>query len=70
MTKKQAVEIFKVDHLRSVKGEYEKDGIPDYPARCEAWSYFIDYLCKAGQITQKQYDKWTYPYFCEAPWER
>lgn len=27
-----------------------------------AWSIFIDALCKNGEITQEQYNSWTFPW--------
>lgn len=34
----------------------------DYWTAFEAWSSFIDGLCKNGDITQKQYDTWQTPF--------
>ena len=31
-------------------------------ARAEAWGIYIDGLCKAGEITQKQYESWGFPW--------
>ena len=37
---------------------YEQDGIPDWPARREAWNNWTDSLCKDGQISDWQYMNW------------
>lgn len=34
----------------------------DYWRAFEAWSTFIDGLCKEGRITQKQYETWETPF--------
>jgi len=34
----------------------------DKVARAEAWGIYIDGLCKAGEITQKQYETWGFPW--------
>ena len=31
----------------------------DKVAKSEAWAYYIDALCKDGEITLKQYESWT-----------
>ena len=33
----------------------------DRPAIREAWNDWTDGLCKDGQITQRQYDRWRMP---------
>lgn len=64
MTKREAEAYFKAYILPGVKAHYEQDGRPDWPARSEAWSYYIDGLCKDGEITGKQYHNWSAPAVC------
>ena len=70
MNKQQAVEHFEEYNMASVKRLYERDGIPDYPARSEEWNNYTDFLCKEGEITSEQYDDWTHPDCCIALWEK
>ena len=62
LTKKQAVSIFVINYLPSVKAKHEPDGTIDIPARCEAWNDFTDKLQADGLITQKQCDTWNNPF--------
>lgn len=50
-----------------VRERYEQDGVPDWPARREAWNYFTDMLTRDGRITQHQRDTWTYPSIAAGP---
>ena len=61
MTKAEVVKIWRREILPLVKQEYEQDGIPDYPARREAWNNWTDHLCKTGLITLHQYENWVGP---------
>jgi hypothetical protein len=70
VNKKQAVVEFKEYWLPVIKEEYEQDGVPDYPARSEAWNNYTDMLCKDGQITDWQYTNWKLPECCLRPEER
>ena len=54
MTYKDAVRIFKRHYLDV--GEY------DYWTVFEMWSAFVDSLCKDGQITLRQYNRWSTPF--------
>jgi hypothetical protein len=65
MTKEQALKHFKRYDLKRVKQEFEADGVPDWPARREAWNNFTDYLQKSGHITMRQYESWTHPAICQ-----
>ena len=58
MTKLEFDKYFKMEILPIIADKYEKDGIPDRPARREAYNDETDYLCKDGQITEKQYNEW------------
>jgi len=53
------------DTLRSYK-EASKDFLKskknDKPALREAWSNYIDGLCKDGEITLQQYENWGNPF--------
>ena len=61
---KDAVEYFNCDILPSVEKEYEQDGVPDWPARSEAWNNWTDMLCKDEQISDWQYENWSQPRSC------
>jgi hypothetical protein len=61
MTKEEAVAIWRREILPAVRQRYEQDGRIDRPARAEAWNNWTDELCKAGQITMRQYETWTHP---------
>jgi len=54
MTKIQAVTQFKEYILPLINKK-------DKPGKREAWNNYTDSLCKDGQITQNQYDRWTQP---------
>ena len=56
-----AVDEFTNNILPGIKREYEQDGIPDIPARCETWCNWTDALCKNGQISDWQYENWSRP---------
>tara|TARA_R100001443_G_C3226463_1_gene147266 strand:+ start:245 stop:460 length:216 start_codon:yes stop_codon:yes gene_type:complete len=58
MTKLEFDKYFKMEILPIIADKYEKDGIPDRPARREAYNNETDYFCKDGQITEKQYNEW------------
>ena len=64
MTRDEAITDFIATVLPAVVEEYEQDGVMDEPARSEAWNNFTDYLCKAGLISDWQYDNWTHPDCC------
>ena len=57
----QAVEMFTDDILRTIQLMYEQDGIPDIPARSEAWCNWTDSLCKSKVISDWQYENWSHP---------
>ena len=56
---RQAVEQFDTELLPMIKLMYEQDGIPDWPARREAWNNWTDSLCKDGVISDWQYKNWS-----------
>jgi len=47
--------------LPEIKQQYEQDNIKDIPARCEAYNNYVDHLQKAGEITEKQANKYCIP---------
>jgi len=56
--------------LPMIKEDYEQDGQPDIPARCEAFNNFTDMLCKDGRITDEQYNQIEHPLCNEYPEDR
>jgi len=56
-----AVELFTNDILPFIQRQYEQDGIPDIPARSEAWNNWTDSLCKRNAISDWQYENWSHP---------
>lgn len=56
MQYKDAVKEFKEQYVDLYKKEV------DYWTAQLAWAGFVDYLCKDGQITQKQFDTWETPF--------
>ena len=61
MTKQEFDNIFKEDTLPLIVRAYEQDGIPDKPARREAYNNLTDSYCKNGDITEHQYNNWCIP---------
>ena len=45
-----ACETFTTEILPMIQEAHEQDGIPDYPARCEAWCNWVDMLSASGSI--------------------
>lgn len=58
ITKKQAEQIFKEEYSEFLKTASSTD------KRC-VWNDFTDFLCKDGQISQRQYNTWSHPGFCK-----
>ena len=56
-----ACEYFTTEILPMIQEQYEQDGCPDWPARCEAWNNWTDMLCKDGEISEWQYANWSHP---------
>ena len=61
MTFADACEYFTTEILPMIQEQYEQDGIPDIPARCEAWNNYIDGLNQDDQISDWQYANWSHP---------
>jgi len=57
----EACKLWAEEALPFVKKQYERDGVPDMPARRESWNNWSDMLCKDGVITLVQYEKWRIP---------
>lgn len=57
MTKEQALHLFKEENPDIIK-RYKHDR----HAIKLAWDAFTDLLCKNGDISQSQYDKWSNPF--------
>jgi len=57
MTKKDVVSMFTEMHP-----DYREEAKKDYCKMFEAWEFFVDGLCKDGQITQKQQATWLAPF--------
>lgn len=60
-TKVEALDAWRSAYLPSVKSTYEQDGVPDYPARCESWSNYVDSLHREGDLTDRQVQEWVQP---------
>ena len=60
----EAVERFIEYVLPYVREAYESDGVPDWPARREAWNNWTDSLCKDYEISDWQYMNWSQPSVC------
>ena len=61
MTFDQACEQFIDCILPMIQEEYEQDGIPDMPARREAWNNWTDSLACDEQISDWQVHNWGHP---------
>ena len=61
MTFDQACEQFTDCILPMIQEAYEQDGIPDMPARREAWNNWTDSLACDGQISDWQVHNWGHP---------
>ncbi len=70
MTRAEVIAAFRSYVLPHVRAHYEADGVPDWPARSQAWACYTDSLCKAGSITLRQYELWTQPRICRRRGER
>jgi len=55
-----ACETFTTEILPMIQEQFEQDGIPDIPARSEAWSNFVDGLSQDGQISEWQANNWSH----------
>ena len=65
MTREEAIIQFREYVLPFVQAEHEKDGVPDWTARREAWNNWTDGLCKDGEISDWQYENWSQSPDCD-----
>lgn len=56
MTYQQAVREFRETNSDLYENEV------DYWIAQQAWAFYTDALCKAGQITERQYNTWATPF--------
>jgi hypothetical protein len=61
MNKAQFDNEFKMNDLEFIAKQYEQDGIPDKPARREAYNNKVDAYQKDGIITEEQAQNWCIP---------
>ena len=64
MTWEQACRQFEDWHMPVIKRAFEQDGVPDWPARSEAWNNWTDHLCKNKEISDWQNENWSHPACC------
>ena len=64
MTKKQFEEFFRGEVLPSVVERYEQDGIPDKPARHEAWNDTVDAYIRDRALPEAA-GNWSHPRWLE-----
>jgi len=57
-TKEQFDHEFKMDDLRFIAKQYERDGVPDRPARREAYNNKMDAYCQDGFISESDANEW------------
>lgn len=61
MNKSEFEIFFEEYHLPIIKEKYEKDGIPDIPARREEWNNTIDFMIKDNLLDESA-GEWACPY--------
>ena len=59
-----ASNFFEYEILPAIRTAHERDGRPDWIARSEAWSNWIDSLCEDRQISTWQCENWSHPPCC------
>ena len=59
-----AVRYFEEVMMPLLRMIHESDGVPDIPARSEAWNNWTDSLCKDRRISDWQYENWSHPPSC------
>lgn len=62
-----AVKMFERDILPNIRQTERRNGSKgiDSCMRSEAWNNWTDGLCKAGEISDWQYENWSQPESCE-----
>lgn len=58
MTKQQFDQEFKQNDLHEIAKQYERDGVPDRPARREAYNNKVDAYQKDGLISEDDANGW------------
>jgi len=58
MTKQQFDQDFKMNDLHEIAKQYERDGVPDRPARREAYNNKVDHYQTDGLITEDDANEW------------
>ena len=61
LLRETAISIFEDTVLPFITREHERDGEPDYVARSEGWSNFIDGLWQDQRISDWQLENWEHP---------
>ncbi len=59
-----ASNFFEYEILPAIRFAHERDGQPDWIARSEAWSNWIDSLCEGRRISTWQCKNWSHPRCC------
>ena len=61
-----AVRYFEEEMMPGIRDiEATQSGNPDWPRRCEAWSNWVDSLCKGREISDWQQENWSMPPSCD-----
>jgi len=58
MTKQQFDQEFKMNDLHEIAKQYERYGVPDRPARREAYNNKVNAYQKEGLITEDDANEW------------
>lgn len=61
LTQTEVNHYFKQITLEQIAKEYEQDGVPDKPARREAYNNLLDNLHKHGRISDEDVNEWCIP---------
>lgn len=61
MTHEQVEKMYLERVFPGVTRKYEADGVPDWPARREAWNNLVDQLQKNRQVTEEDAKTWLAP---------
>jgi len=64
MSSESVENYFKEVIMPTIRQDYEQDGIPDKPARREAWNNLLDSLQKGGSIHEYQIEDLDCPVTC------
>ncbi len=64
MSKREFEAFFKSEVLPAVAARYERDGIPDKPARREEWNNTVDAFIRSGELHESA-ENWSHPKWLE-----